>query len=166
MPQLATPITDAIDGFHTNEYVLGKAFTAITPEESLRQPAPDSNHALWILGHLINCRNSVMRFLGQPPASSQAWLPLFDRGAELQKDTSVYPSWNELLEIWPESTAALHKALNEASEEVLDSPSPEGVPSVDKKMSGAVRFFVIHEAYHTGQLGYLTTWLGHEGLIG
>lgn len=164
MPQLATSIADAIDAYNTNEYVLDKALPSITPEESLRQPGPQSNHALWILGHLIYCRNSVLRFLGQP-LLSYSWLPLFNRGAKLQ-DPSAYPAWNELNEAWQQVTPALHKALDEVTEETLDRPSPEGVPSADKKISGLVRFFANHEAYHTGQLGYLTKWLGHDGPVG
>ena len=165
MPQLATPIADAIDAYGTNEYVLGQVLPAITSEESLRQPGPNSNHALWILGHIIYCRNSVLKFLGHAPAVSQDWLPLFNRGAKLV-EASAYPAWNELCITWQEITPTLHKALDEVTEELLDRPSPEGIPSTDKKMSGVVRFFANHEAYHAGQLGYLSSWLGHAGPVG
>jgi DinB superfamily len=165
MPQLATPIADAIDAYGTNEYLLNNALSAITPEESLRQPGLKSNHAVWILGHLIYCRNSVLKFLGQSPTEPHTWLPLFNRGAKLV-EASAYPAWSELLSVWQETIPILHKALEEAPEELLDQPAPQGIPSADKKMSGVFRFFAIHEAYHVGQLGYLDKWLGHDGPVG
>ncbi len=163
--QLATPIADAIDNYNANEFILNNCIPVITPEESLRQPSPHSNHALWIFGHLIHSRASVLHFLGEKQEWSRPWQPLFVRGAKLV-DASTYPAWSELVAAWHEITTALHKALDEVPGNVLDSPSLEGIPSGDKKMSGLVRFFAAHEAYHAGQLGYLTAWLGHHGPVG
>jgi hypothetical protein len=169
MPQLATPITDAIDGFKTNEYILGKALPSITPEESLLHPAPNSNHALWIFGHILYCRLSVLKFLGryegQNEDRTRPWLHLFKRGAT-REDASAYPAWSDLHAAWQEITPILHQALEEATDELLDQPAPEGVPSADKKISGVVRFFVLHEMYHIGQIGYLSAWLGRKGPVG
>ena len=163
---VATPISEAIASFHRNEHVLDRGFSVFTAEEPFRQPAPHCNHAVWILGHVIYCRNRVIELIGNPPALSQSWLPLFSRGAKLQQDLSVYPSWNELLEAWREITPTLHKALEEIAPEVLDRPSPEGMSSADKKISGLINFFAYHEAYHAGQLAYITKWLGHGGSVG
>jgi hypothetical protein len=166
MPELvATPIAEAVASFHFNEHVLDKRFPVFTAEESLRQPAPHSNHAVWIFGHMIYSRLSVLKFIGREGVFERPWLPLFKRGEKL-REASVYPSWPELLEAWREITPILHKALDEVSPDVLDKPSPEGVPSADKKISGLVNFFAYHEAYHAGQLGYITRWLGHDGPVG
>ena len=165
MPQLATPIADAVDAFNFNEHVLGKVLSAVTPEESLRRPSEKSNHALWVFGHILYCRLSVLRFLGAEQDFRPEWLPLFNRGAK-PVEASAYPSWNELLSAWQQITPNLHKALEDVTEETLDQPAPQGVPSADKKISGVVRFFANHEAYHVGQLGYLSSWLGHAGPVG
>jgi DinB superfamily len=165
MPQLVAPIADATDAYNFNEYVLGKVLPAITPEESLRQPSEKSNHALWVFGHILYCRLSVLRFLGAEPDFHPEWLPLFNRGAKLV-EASAYPAWNELVLAWNEITPTLHKTLDEVTEETLDQPAPQGIPSADKKISGVVRFFANHEAYHVGQLGYLDKWLGHDGPVG
>jgi len=162
---VATPIAEAAASFHLDEHVLEKGFPVFTAEESLRQPAPHSNHAVWIFGHMIRCRASVLKFIGREGEFERTWLPLFNRGEKL-REASAYPSWQELLEAWNEVTPILHKALDEISPELLDRPSPEGVPSADKKISGLINFFAYHEAYHAGQLGYITKWLGHDGLVG
>jgi hypothetical protein len=162
---VATPISEAIASFHLNEHVLDKGFPVFTTEESLRQPAPQSNHAVWIFGHIIYSRVSVLKFIGRGGEFQHPWLPLFKRGEKL-REASAYPSWPELLEAWTEITPTLHKALEEVALEVLDSPSPEGVPSADKKISGLINFFAYHEAYHAGQLAYVTKWLGHDGPVG
>ena len=162
---VATPIAEAIASFHRNEYALDKKFPVFTAEESFRQPAPHSNHAVWIFGHIIYCRVSVLKFAGRGGEFQRPWLPLFGRGEKL-REASAYPSWQELLEAWSEITSALHKALEEVDPEVLDRPSPEGIPSADRKISGLINFFAYHEAYHAGQLAYITKWLGHDGPMG
>jgi uncharacterized damage-inducible protein DinB len=160
-------IATAIASFHFNERVLDKVLPSITPEDALRRPSGHSNHALWVLGHVLYCRNSVIKILGQPPALSQPWLPLFNRGSKVLEDPSAYPAWNELLEVRLALTPQLHKALSEAPEELLEAPAPDkGAPSFDGKISGIISFFAYHETYHGGQLGYLVKWLGHEGPVG
>ena len=160
-------IATAIASYHFNERVLDKVLPSITPEDALRRPSNHSNHALWILGHVLYCRNSVIKLLGLPPALSQPWLPLFNRGSKIQQDPSAYPSWNELLEIRRELTPQLHKALSEAPEDLLETSAPaNGAPSFDGKISGVISFFASHETYHGGQLGYLAKWLGHDGPVG
>src|SRR5262245_56105096 len=39
----------------------------MTAEQSLAQPSPGGNCANWILGHLTNVQNGVMRLAGQDP---------------------------------------------------------------------------------------------------
>jgi uncharacterized damage-inducible protein DinB len=158
--QVATPISDAVANYRTNASVLDKCLTAITPEEALRQPSPHSNHAVWILGHMIWARATVLHFVGKE--WSRPWFPLFVRGAAL-KEPAAYPAWQELIDAWQEINVALERALDEAPEAVLDRPSPPEIPSTDKKVSGLAVFFADHEAYHVGQISYLAKWLGHAG---
>lgn len=163
--QVTTPIADTIAQYHFNEYVLDKALPSISAEEALRQPAAHSNHALWILGHMIYARTSVLQFAGKEAAWQRPWLPLFDRGAAL-KEASAYPSWPELIAAWQELMPIVHNALSEVPNEILDRPAPAEPPSTDGKISGVLSFFANHEAYHAGQIGFLTKWLGHPGPVG
>ena len=163
--QVTSPIADTIAQYHLNEYVLSQALPSITAEESLRRPSSHSNHALWILGHMIYARTSVLRFAGKGDAWMRPWLPLFPRGAELKED-SAYPAWFELVAAWNELTPILQSALEEAPASLLDNPAPAAPPSTDGKISGVLSFFANHEAYHAGQLGFLTTWLGHARPVG
>jgi uncharacterized damage-inducible protein DinB len=107
----------------------------------------------------------VLKFAGKEEAWTRPWLALFPRGAQL-KEASAYPAWPELVAAWKELTPIVHNALNEVPNEILDKPAPEGPPSTDGKISGVLSFFANHEAYHTGQIGFLTKWLGHARPVG
>src|SRR5262245_8136386 len=54
----------------------------MTAEQSLAQPSPGGNCANWILGHITNVQNSVMRLAGQEPVreseqlSHAGWEPI------------------------------------------------------------------------------------------
>src|SRR5262245_48044294 len=54
----------------------------MTAEQSLAQPSPGGNCANWILGHLTNVQNNVMKLAGQEPVwespqlSNAGWEPI------------------------------------------------------------------------------------------
>src|SRR5262245_48226703 len=54
----------------------------MTAEQSLAQPSPGGNCANWILGHLTNVQNTVMRLVGEEPVwesdqlSNAGWEPI------------------------------------------------------------------------------------------
>ena len=71
-----------------------------------------------------------------------------------------------LMEGWRDVSVVLATALDGASEDVLSTPSTQGPPSANGKISGVVNFLAIHETYHVGHASYLRSWLGHKGLMG
>ncbi len=76
------------------------------------------------------------------------------------------PSPPALLQALDATGAAIHAALEQASEAQLSAPSPVQLPAVEPTVRGAVAFFGYHEGYHVGQMGYLRKWLGHPSLVG
>lgn len=156
-------IADAAHTFEFNAGLFKKGFDGLTPEEWLCRPNESSNHMLWIFGHVIWARGVTLKFLGVE--YSRPWFPLFARGAKLD-ETAQYPTPEEANAAWEEVSASLAAALEGASEDVLSNPSPQGIPSADGKISGLVGFLAHHETYHVGQVGYLRSFLGHEGVAG
>jgi uncharacterized damage-inducible protein DinB len=158
-------IASAALAFRQNSDLLTKSHAGLTDEEWLRRPGESSNHLLWITGHLIAVRGNLLRILGQHPAWSRPWLPLFARGAKLV-DPSQYPSPEEIRLAWLDVSAALAAAFEQASPEALSAPPPDKLPSFDGTISGAISFLAYHETYHIGQAAYLRRWLGHDGVTG
>ena len=149
--------------FRTNTDIINKAIADVSPEDWFRKPGDDSNHLMWLLGHVVVHRGAVLKTLGGQWDSS--WAPLFARGAE-HVDDAEYPTVDEMRGAWNEISEQLKSALREAPADVLTKPAPEGPPSFDKKLSGTVAFFAFHDAYHTGQVSFLRKWLGYGKTIG
>jgi hypothetical protein len=143
-------VDDAIGGIPTTQW--------------LERPAPESNHVLWIIGHLAATRSLVLHALGdrRDPMKLD---PLFAGGIPLQED-AAYPPPAVVIDAWREMAIRLDHVLQTATPADLDRPSPEGMPTLNGRISGALAASVFHESYHVGQLGYLTRWLGHGPLLG
>ncbi len=133
------------------------------PHEWLHRPTPHSTHVLWIVGHLATTREVLAKTLTS--ASEVKLDPLFAGGSPL-RDDGAYPSSSEVAARWRETRVQVDRALDAVSLDDLRRPSPEGVPTFDGRIGGAVAAWVFHEAYHVGQLGYLVRWLGHPPLLG
>jgi uncharacterized damage-inducible protein DinB len=149
--------------FRTNTDIISKAIADVRPEDWFRKPGDDSNHLMWLLGHLVVHRGHVLETLGVQWDSS--WAPLFARGAQ-RLDDGEYPTVDEMRAAWNEISEQLKAALRAAPADVLTKPAPEGPPSFDKKLSGTVAFFAFHDTYHTGQLSFLRKWLGYGQTVG
>jgi hypothetical protein len=119
---------------------------------------------LWIIGHLTVARGFLVRTLGKRD-DEPALAPLFTGGTPVSED-DVYPSPSIVISAWIDMAVRVDRAMKCVVLSDLEGPSPEGVPTFNGRVSGAVAASVFHEAYHVGQLGYLTRWLGHPALLG
>ena len=149
--------------FKANTDIINKAIADVSTDDWFRQPGDDSNHLLWVLGHVVVHRGRTLNFLGTDWDTS--WASLFARGAQ-RTDDETYPSVEELRNAWSQVSADLSHALRNASPETLADASPRGLPSFDGKLSGTVAFFAFHDTYHTGQISYLRKWLGYGQTVG
>jgi uncharacterized damage-inducible protein DinB len=149
--------------YRANTDIINKAIADVRPEDWFRKPGDDSNHLMWLLGHVVVHRGLVLKTIGGHWDSS--WASLFTRGSE-RVDDADYPSVDEMQKAWNQISEQLKNALREAPEDVLAKASPEGMPSFDKKLSGTVAFLAFHDAYHTGQVSFLRKWLGYGQTIG
>ena len=149
--------------FKFNTDIINKAIAEVKDEDWFRTPGDDSNHLLWMLGHVVVHRGMVLTLLGADWNTS--WAPMFARGAE-RVDSAQYPSPEEMRDAWSQISEQLKATLNESSAEKLGSSAPEGMPSFDKTVSGSVAFFAFHDCYHTGQMSFLRKWLGYGQTVG
>jgi len=153
---------DYIEGmFKTNTGLVTKAAEGIPVEQWLRKPGDDSNHLLWVVGHLVVSRGYILKTLGAE--WSLAWAPLFARGAKPGED-SAYPAAEEVMKAWSDVSGRLAAVLSEVPAEVLAKPRDK--PTFDGKVGGFIAFLAFHETYHVGQVAYLRKWLGHSQLVG
>lgn len=50
--------------FKTNTDLVGKALQEVPPDHWFRAPGDDSNHLMWVAGHLVVHRAAVLNYLG------------------------------------------------------------------------------------------------------
>jgi hypothetical protein len=156
-------VASAAYSFTTSTGMFNKSFEGLSGEEWVRRPGDNSNHMLWMAGHVIWARAAVPGMLGQP--WTQPWFPKFSRGSKLA-DAAEYPTPEEILKAFAEVSTRLMTVLETATDEALSAPAPERIPSADKTLAGTILFLAHHDAYHLGQAAYIRSWLGHGGLAG
>ena len=161
--EMETSFSNIKGMFKFNTDIINKAIAEVKDEDWFRTPGDDSNHLLWMLGHVVVHRGMVLKLFGADWNTS--WAPLFARGSE-RVDASQYPSIDEMRDAWNQISEQLKTTLNESSAEALGSSAPEGMPSFDKTVSGSVAFFAFHDCYHTGQMSFLRKWLGYGQTVG
>jgi len=149
--------------FKTNTDIVNRATEGILPEHWFIKPGEVSNHLMWVAGHLVASRGTVLKTLGSE--WSAPWSSLFARGAKLVLPDQ-YPGIEEIRKAWKDVSEQLSGALAGVPAEALTKPAPEGKPSFDGKVAGLVGFLAFHETYHVGQVGYLRKWLGYGQIVG
>jgi hypothetical protein len=149
--------------FQANGSVFEKAIKGIPEEKWFLQPGSDSNHLMFIAGHVVVHRAFVPKYLGGE--WSAPWAALFSRGAK-RVAAEQYPSVGEIQEAWKEVSEKLAEALPKVTPELLAQPVPKERPSLDGTVGGAIGILCFHETYHVGQMGYLRKWLGFGPSVG
>jgi hypothetical protein len=148
--------------FRINTDLFKKTIQGIPSARLLARPADDSNHLLWIAGHVVVHRARVLKLLGQE--WSAPWEQLFVRGAKLAED-GLYPGIDEVGQVWDDVSGRLAITLADASPEALAAPVSKGM-TLDGKISGQISFLALHESYHVGQMAYLRKLLGFGQAVG
>src|SRR3954452_24257180 len=112
--------------FRTNTDIINKAIADVQTEDWFRTPGDDSNHMMWLLGHVVIHRGQVLKVLGVDWNSS--WASLFARGSQ-RVDEAKYPTVDELRAAWDEISQQLNSTLREPAADVLTKAAPQGAPS-------------------------------------
>jgi len=134
----------------------------MTAEQSLAQPSPGGNCANWILGHMTNVQNRVMRLAGQDPVwesgqlSNAGWEPITSRANAI--------AWETMRDRMLDSRERCVAALSNLSDEKMrdEVPHPFGGTTSRGQVLSTLAF---HQAYHAGQLAIARRIAGLEGVV-
>jgi hypothetical protein len=148
--------------FSFNEPFLEQAPEGLSYEELWRTPTSHNNPILWVAGHIVQTRATVLQMLGH--SADTGWGTLFDRGAKIG-DRSQYPSATDMTRVMREVNPRLRAALATITEPELIRSASLPIPGIDILMD-ELAFFALHESYHVGQLAYIRKSLGYPGLAG
>jgi uncharacterized damage-inducible protein DinB len=143
--------------------VIGRNVEGLTQADSLQPAAGGGNTANWVLGHLVNVQNVVMKLIGAPPVweSPQLERARFDHRI---RDAAEAIDWETLVTRFNASHDACLSALKALSDEALAEKMPDafGRPS---SRGGVLGVLVVHQCYHSGQLGMARRAAGKQAAI-
>lgn len=121
----------------------------------------ESNHALWIVGHVACYRRMMARMLGVTVAE-QPWETAFPVKSQ-PNDGDAYDIAELLADVHAMGELLVERLMT-ATEDLANSSPPRQTPDGSQTIGGVVRFMQIHEMYHIGQLAFIRGALGMEGV--
>jgi DinB superfamily len=148
--------------FAFNDRFVVQALDGLTQEELWRAPTTHNNPLLWVAGHVVQTRATVLGILGEQV--NTGWGSLFDRGAKIG-DAKQYPSGRDVAKLMRDISPRLHGALAKLGPEYLNRPASLPIPGITT-LGDELAFFALHESYHIGQLAYIRKGLGYPALAG
>jgi uncharacterized damage-inducible protein DinB len=148
--------------FLLNDDLVLQALDGLTQEELWRAPTDHNNALLWVAGHVVQTRATILQILGE--AVDTGWGNLFDRGAKVG-DPKLYPSGKEIEGMMRRLASRLQAALASASEDWLNQPASLGIPGFET-LGDELAFWALHDSYHVGQMAYIRKGLGYPNMVG
>jgi uncharacterized damage-inducible protein DinB len=149
--------------FKLNHGLMQKALDGLADHDAWHRPTEKNNPMLWILGHVVSTRASMLGLLGE--RFETGWGDLFTRGSALRERTR-YPSLLEIERMRTEVGTRLRARLAALTPEDLARPATGPTFPGAKTLADQIAFFAFHESYHVGQLGYVRKALGHPSMVG
>jgi hypothetical protein len=149
--------------FKLNTGLMRSTLDGVAPEELWKRPTPLTNPLLWIFGHIVQTRATMLGLLGDP--FDTGWADLFARGAALH-DTSRYPSRSDIDEIHRRIVDLLKVKFDALTDADLAAPARDQQLPGAKTVGDQLGFLAFHESYHVGQLAYVRKALGHSAIAG
>jgi uncharacterized damage-inducible protein DinB len=148
-------------GYDLNTRIL-PALVEEFSEEQFRQERDGARCALWLAGHLAATRRSVLEMLSvKRPA--RPWDEHFTRHSD-PTPRDDWPAPGEVLDDFREGGSLISQRLKliTASQFAAEHTSP--ITGETATLAHQVQFFLFHESYHVGQVGYVRAQLGYPYL--
>lgn len=151
---------------HTWNLNLGyaKRLVAEIPDEAMAfQPAPEMNHAAWVLGHLACTADMLGAMIGAKPVCPADWPALFDWNSSPSSDAGRYPSKATLLKALEDAHTGIAAALPGVPASRWSDPTPiEDIRGFLPTLGDCFVFVMTaHENMHLGQL---SAWRRVQGM--
>ncbi len=136
----------------------------ISDAEAEMFPQPAGNSINWIAGHVLVSRERLLSRFGHAGSLPPAAVDYYVRGAKPSGKPPVPLA--ELKAGLVRSQEALQNVLATVDEATLAAAAPfSPLPDPNETILSLLGKFVIHDSYHSGQMGIARRLLGKEGAI-
>ena len=143
-----------------------KLVADLSDEQLVVQPAPKTNHAAWVLGHLLQVDYAFLSLItGQamPAWLDDAWKATYGGGSSPVADKSKYKPKAFYIEKLADVRGQIIEALKQMkpTDFQKEHPDPARRQRFPTVGHAVMLYGTWHEAYHSGQL---STWRRVQGL--
>lgn len=156
---------DLSKAFERNVSIIKRQTEGLTHRDSVLQLPFRGNCLNWVLGHIVDTRNTVLRLLGEEPVLDEAAIrKRYGHGSEpVCADGPDVVKLEKLLEALERSQERIAAGLARATPEDLakETQSHLGTTTVAQRLF----FMYYHETYHTGQTEYLRQLAGKNDKV-
>ena len=156
--------TDLIGGLERNLGIIQAQTKGLSHADSLLQLPFRGNCLNWVLGHLADNRNTLLRLLGEEAILSEAHARRYGYGSEpVCGDGDDILTLEQLLTALEQGQSALAARLQNATGEEL---AGEVQSFLGTTTLGQLIFFLFwHESYHVGQPEFLRQLAGTDDKV-
>lgn len=142
-----------IDQFRVGSMLIEHFTADLTDKEYFVAPMEGTNHTAWVLGHIATIEDqAVARLTGTAQRIPEATASLFAPGSKCVPDAEVYPSRDELDEMFRTARSSIVEAIKSFDESRWDDPAPEGSPSMFATVGTYWAMQGAHQFWHIGHL--------------
>ncbi|MGB4595390.1 MAG: DinB family protein [Anaerolineaceae bacterium] len=159
-------IHDYVRLLKSNIEIIKLQVADLTMDEMLIQPVNGGNCMLWVLGHLADNLQQILKIVGGTLPENQLDLSLFARGSQpITGSEAGLPTPEQLLTAYDTLHQMVISQLGQSEETYFDQ-EVELWPGSKSTRGWYATFFSFHHSYHIGQLELLRNLAGHtEKLI-
>ena len=152
-----------IPGYRMHTQMFDNMLDGFTEEAGLQRVEDKTNHAVWMLGNLVNCRYWLANIFGMESQDPNEHL---FKDAKALDPEATYPTLSELKEEWHKISPLLYQKLLEVDDNELSEMVEfgMGVAYVEENKLNMVGMGIDRESYLFGQLGLMRKILGFEGV--
>jgi uncharacterized damage-inducible protein DinB len=156
--------TDLIGGLERNLGIIKAQTKGLSHADCLLQLPFRGNCLNWVLGHIADNRNTMLRLLGEEAILGEAHTKRYGYNSEpVCGDEGDILTLEQLLALLKQSQSALTAGLNKITAEEL---AREVQSFLGTTTLGQLIFFLYwHESYHTGQPEFLRQLAGTDDKV-
>lgn len=141
---------DLIGALARNTGIVKQQTEGLDHADSCKQLPFPGNCLNWVVGHILDSRNSVLQQLGQEPILAEAEAARYGYGSEpVCADGDDVIPLERMVELMDASQEAIAAALGSSSEEDLGREVDSFMGTIP--VGRLVFFLYWHETYHAGQ---------------
>lgn len=154
-----------IKSFRFNTKFLTYIIKPLNQDDWFFKPKGGGNDAHWNLGHLVRQRSDLLIEAGID-IKRYEWEHFFKYGNEPKEERRVVQP-EELIKSFNDREQLISKHLSKIDGSTL-LPKEEGeweIWSEINTLSDMMQFYLFHEGYHMGQIGYVRRMLGNKRVV-